>query len=85
RSTEFNFITSPKNTTNRQTGQEVFIFEEHTLLKLKTFCKQYKTTPFLFFTSILSVLIYHYWRQKQITIGYPTNIRPIGYQKSLGF
>lgn len=53
--------------------------------KIKSFCKQHTTTPFLFLTGVFSALLYRYWNQKQIIIGYPTNIRPNGYQNSLGF
>ncbi|MBX9621983.1 MAG: amino acid adenylation domain-containing protein, partial [Alphaproteobacteria bacterium] len=82
---QFDFKGHVQNQPTPRTNEEAFELEEEIFSKIKRFCKQHKTTPFLFLTGVFSALLYRYWNQKQIMIGYPTNIRPNGYQNSLGF
>lgn len=83
--TQFDFGEHSQNVASSEKTEESFELGEEIALKIKDFCKQHRTTPFLFLTGLLAVLLYRYWNQKQIAIGYPTNIRPKSYQNSLGF
>ena len=51
---------------------------------IKKYAKENKTTPFLVISTLYGVLIYRYFGQKDMSIGYPVNIRPKGFSDALG-
>lgn len=48
-----------------------FAFEKYEYGRIKSFCKEYKITPFVFLLSVLKVLLYRYSGEENLVIGTP--------------
>jgi amino acid adenylation domain-containing protein/non-ribosomal peptide synthase protein (TIGR01720 family) len=64
---------------------QTFEFGESLHSQIKAFCKKNATTPFLFLTGLFGILLHRYWGHKEVTLGYPVDLRPAGFQKAAGF
>ncbi len=52
---------------------------------IKKYAKSYKTTSFIVISTLYAILLYRYFGQKDITMGYPANIRPDNLKDIFGF
>ena len=62
-----------------------FSWSEGLFKKMKAFCRQQKTTPFLFLSAVSACLQSRYFNQDKIWILYPENVRPKGGNKLFGY
>lgn len=69
-----------------KTGERVYFNIGADLSKqLKDFSRANRTTFFSVLAATFALLMNRYYRQEDITIGYPVNIRPSGYKHFFGF
>jgi amino acid adenylation domain-containing protein len=52
-----------------------FYFDDSQYKRILSFCRQSRTTPFNFFRSVLTVMLYKFTSQKDVTIGTPVSGR----------
>lgn len=67
-------------------GKRIYIrLEEAESTALKKIASSHRTTLFSSISSLLSTLLYRYYKQDDIVIGFPVNVRPGGFKHLFGF
>lgn len=75
-----------ESSSNTKTGKRIYFDLTQELSKtLREYSRSQRTTLFSTLVSAFSVLLHRYFRQDDILIGYPVNIRPPGYKNLFGF
>ena len=68
-----------------QECQKSFILSERIANKIYEFIRKHRITLFVFFISVLGILLRKYTQEKNIVLKYSVNIRPKGYRGLYGF
>ncbi|UNY98318.1 amino acid adenylation domain-containing protein [Zhouia spongiae] len=72
---KLDFGTTQLNLNLDTRGVFKFLFEEKYTSAIKIAARTYRTTPFLFMKTVFGILLYKYWKQKEVIVNYGFNAR----------